>query len=198
MGIKRWLTIGAGLVISAVYVIRRLQEESRSEAKVARIIREVDCKGEEPEETKSVDEMNDEIEQAFRDMDLNEEADAFEAAVDTFATQVEQEVKDATGKSVEEILTYAKLDDGETVKDWIDRNFEKMKEEADLEQIRSAVESKDFTQMYNLFEQRYNKYPVQMSRAEAFGKASDEGLISKDILKEAHERFGNLWFYVGD
>ena len=32
MGIKGWLTVGAGLVISAVYVIRRLQEENRREA----------------------------------------------------------------------------------------------------------------------------------------------------------------------
>ena len=71
-------------------------------------------------------------------------------------------------------------------------------EEQTYDMIRDAVAKKDFTQMYNLFEQRYNKYPVQMSRAEAFGKASDEGLITKDILAEAQTFYGNLWFYVGD
>lgn len=77
MGIKGWLTIGAGLVISAVYVIRRLQEENRREAKVTRIIREVDCKGEKEEEPNAIDEMADEVEQAFRDMGLDEQADAY-------------------------------------------------------------------------------------------------------------------------
>ena len=173
MGIKGWLTVGAGLVISAVCVIRRLQEENRREAKVARIIREVDCKGEKEEEPNTIDEMTDEIEQAFRDMDLNEEADAYAGAMNELKLneKMVQEMRDLMEQHLEE-QTY--------------------------DAIRNAVSSKDFTQMYNLFEQRYNKYPVQMSRAEAFGKASDEGLITKDILAEAQTFYGNLWFYVGD
>ena len=168
MGIKGWLTVGAGLVISAVYVIRRLQEENRREAKVARIIREVDCKGEKEEEPNAIDEITDEVEQAFRDMGLDEQADAY--------VEAKNELK-LNEKMVQEMQDF---------------------EEQTYDMIRNAVTSKDFTQMYNLFEQRYNKYPVQMSRAEAFGKASDEGLITKDILAEAETFYGNLWFYVGD
>lgn len=172
MGIKGWLTVGAGLVISAVYVIRRLQEENRREAKVARIIREVDCKGEKEEEPNAIDEITDEVEQAFRDMGLDEQADAYvEAKNELKLDERMQEMRDLMEQHLEE-QTY--------------------------DMIRNAVTSKDFTQMYNLFEQRYNKYPVQMSRAEAFGKASDEGLITKDILAEAQTFYGNLWFYVGD
>lgn len=182
MGIKGWLTVGAGLVISAVYVIRRLQEESRREAKVARIIREVDCKGEKEEEPNVINEITDEVEQAFRDMGLDEQADAYAEAT-----------KPLTFDEIEN--RYQNMHETkQAILDLIDQRQEKR----DQDIIRNAVASKDFTQMYNLFEQRYNKYPVQMSRAEAFGKASDEGLITKDILAEAQTFYGNLWFYVGD
>lgn len=196
MGIKGWLTIGAGLVACVVLTIRRLQEESRSEAKVNRIIREVDC-GETEEEPKAVDQMADEIEKAFREMGLDEEAEAYIGAAEALNGAVRKDIEETTGKTV--------MDNGETAGAWIDRNFEKVqvdfekaREERELEKIRKAIESQDFSRMYELFEQRYNKYPVEMSRAEAFGKAADEGLISKDILKEASERYGKLWCYVGD
>ena len=44
----------------------------------------------------------------------------------------------------------------------------------------------------------YNPYPVQMSRAEAFGKARDDGLITDEEYKEAHEFYSDLWYYTGD
>ena len=44
----------------------------------------------------------------------------------------------------------------------------------------------------------YNHYPVQMSRAEAFSKAREDGLITDDEYKEAREFYGNLWNYTGD
>lgn len=56
----------------------------------------------------------------------------------------------------------------------------------------------NFNKMYWEFEKRYNPYPVDMSRSEAFGKALDEGLIDKETYKEAQKYFGNLWNYVGD
>ena len=59
-------------------------------------------------------------------------------------------------------------------------------------------ETKEFERMYNEFERKYNPYPVQMSRAEAFRKAKADGLIDEETYKEAHEFYGNLWFYVGD
>lgn len=53
-------------------------------------------------------------------------------------------------------------------------------------------------ELYNKFEGIYNHYPVQMSRAEAFGKAWNDGLITDDEYKEAREFYGSLWNYTGD
>ena len=56
----------------------------------------------------------------------------------------------------------------------------------------------EWTEPYNKFERMYNPYPVQMSRAEAFGKAMDDGLITYEEYNEAREFYGNLWYYTGD
>lgn len=57
---------------------------------------------------------------------------------------------------------------------------------------------KNWSKLYNEFERKYNPYPVQMSRAEAFGLAMKDGLITEEEYKEARIYFGNLWFYTGD
>ena len=56
----------------------------------------------------------------------------------------------------------------------------------------------EFNKMYNEFERKYNPYPVQMSRADAFGHALEDNLITKEVYDAAREYYGNLWFYVGD
>lgn len=56
----------------------------------------------------------------------------------------------------------------------------------------------EWCKLYNKFEGMYNPYPVQMSRAEAFGKAWNDGLITDDEYKEAREFYGSLWNYTGD
>lgn len=58
--------------------------------------------------------------------------------------------------------------------------------------------SKDWSGLYDEFEQKYNPYPVQMSRSSAFGCALEDGLITEEDYREAHEYFGSLWNYVGD
>lgn len=60
------------------------------------------------------------------------------------------------------------------------------------------IETKDFGKMYLEFERKYNPYPVQMSRAEAFSKALKDKLITEEDYKKAREHYGNLWFYTGD
>lgn len=57
---------------------------------------------------------------------------------------------------------------------------------------------KNFTKMYEEFERKYNKYPVQMGRYEAFGRALQDGLIDQETYNEAREYYGSLWNYVGD
>ena len=73
-------------------------------------------------------------------------------------------------------------------------------EEMDKKEKRMnmILSSTNFYKLYDEFDKRYNPYPVQMSRAEAFGKALGEGLICKDVYDAAHEYYGNLWCYVGD
>lgn len=56
----------------------------------------------------------------------------------------------------------------------------------------------DFTSMYLEFERKYNPYPVQMSRRDAFYHAYNEGLITEEIYDKASDYFGSLWNYVGD
>jgi len=56
----------------------------------------------------------------------------------------------------------------------------------------------DFRKMYNDFDKMYNPYPVDMSRASAFGNALKDGLITEEIYNAAHEYYKSLWFYVGD
>lgn len=57
---------------------------------------------------------------------------------------------------------------------------------------------RDFDSMYEKFEEKYNKYPVQMPRSEAFRNAYHDGLITLDQLNAARLYFGYLWHYVGD
>ena len=57
---------------------------------------------------------------------------------------------------------------------------------------------KDWSELYREFEEKYNHYPVQMSRAEAFSKAKADGLITDEEYTEARRYYGNLWFYTGD
>lgn len=56
----------------------------------------------------------------------------------------------------------------------------------------------EWKELYNKFERMYNPYPVQMSRAEAFGHAREDGLITDKEYAEAREFYGNLWNYTGD
>lgn len=61
-----------------------------------------------------------------------------------------------------------------------------------------ANTSKNWRELYNKFEKMYNPYPVQMSRAEAFGNALRDGLITDEDYEGARKYYGNLWNYVGD
>lgn len=60
------------------------------------------------------------------------------------------------------------------------------------------ISNTSFNEMYAMFEDKYNHYPVQMSRAQAFGLALDDGLIDEDTYQKARKYYGKLWFYTGD
>ena len=60
------------------------------------------------------------------------------------------------------------------------------------------IRTTNFNSLYSEFERRYNKYPVQMSCCEAFGRAYNDGLIDKDTYYAAQKFYNRLWNYVGD
>lgn len=64
--------------------------------------------------------------------------------------------------------------------------------------MKKIISETNFSNLYNEFERKYNKYPVQMACYEAFGYALNDGLIDKDTYDAAEIYYGNLWNYVGD
>ena len=59
-------------------------------------------------------------------------------------------------------------------------------------------DSHDLSKLYLELERKYNPYPVQMSRADAFQKGLSNGDIDQETYDIARKVYGNLWFYVGD
>lgn len=58
--------------------------------------------------------------------------------------------------------------------------------------------NKSFREMYKEFERKYNKYPVDMARSQAFLCALNDGIIDEQTYEQAKEYYGDLWNYVGD
>ena len=117
MGIKGWLTVG-GVVLTGIAVWLGLKKkEDEHYEKIQKMIRDVDRK--ELEET--TEKIIDDIEKSFRDMGLNDEADAYVDAMGALEN---------TGTFAEERLKGVILENGENAKDWIDRNFEEMARKA--------------------------------------------------------------------
>ena len=56
----------------------------------------------------------------------------------------------------------------------------------------------EYNDMYCEFERKYNPYPVQMSREEAFRHALNDGLIDDEVYDRARAYYKELWNYVGD
>ena len=61
-----------------------------------------------------------------------------------------------------------------------------------------TITTRDLDDLYVAFERRYNPYPVQMSREEAFRRALNDELIGEDTYALARGYYGKLWHYVGD
>lgn len=79
-------------------------------------------------------------------------------------------------------------------------NLQKMKIFIENEKIRKEelLKKYNISKMYREFEERYNKYPVEMSACTAFGKALADRLITKEVYDLAADYYGKLWNYVGD
>lgn len=96
------------------------------------------------------------------------------------------------------ILNLCWLDANQVVK--LINHLTKAKQILDERKTRldELIRNTNFSSLYNEFEQRFNKYPVQMARHEAFGKALYAGLIDEDTYYAAAKYYGRLWNYTGD
>lgn len=86
----------------------------------------------------------------------------------------------------------------EETKDFLREKKEKEQKEQKEKEVKQAIKEKKWDVVYKLTERWYNHCPVQMSRAEVFTNLKKDGYIAQEECTEAHDYFGNLWFYVGD
>lgn len=121
MGIKGWLAIGAAALAGIAVLVGVKKKEDEHYEKIQKIIRDVDRKKPENKE-EPTEKIIDDIEKSFRDMGLNEEADAYveatkavtdicegiAAELDTTVEDLEakgkSEMDKLKGKSMDEIL----------------------------------------------------------------------------------------------
>ena len=88
----------------------------------------------------------------------------------------------------------------ETQLDRLIKELQTAKRRLEEHRVRTEeiIRTVNISKMYAEFEERYNEYPVQMSRAEAFGRALNDGLIDQDTYDAAYKVYKRLWNYVGD
>lgn len=167
-----------GIVISAVSIgvvgwVCKKRGDRRYE-KTMSIVKNVDMKGKSPEEDteepKSVETMEDEVNQAFAEMDISEE--------ETMDTEEEP----AKPEPIEEPLNVKSVDSDQIWK----------------EKVEKAVNRKDFAECRRLFDRKYNPYPYEPSPASTFGDALNDGMITTEFYNLASEHYGRLWCYAGD
>lgn len=73
MGIKKWLLIGAGLIMIGGTILGFRRKRISSEEKVEQIIQDVDCPSPAEKTEEAVNKMADDVDQAIDEMDITEE-----------------------------------------------------------------------------------------------------------------------------
>ena len=216
------LVIGTG--IAALLGLKKDEDERYK--KIMGMINNVDLKKEEPKKEETAEEIIDDIEKSFRDMGLNDEADAYvEAteAIENLRKKGEAELDKLKSKSVDELFKmqeqfdkehrYAIIRDGvkipATREEWEAEN-KRLAEEAArkreerlengewLEDVEKAKKDKNFSKLEDLFDEKYNPYPYHPAPATVYGEAIGDGVIDEKLYNAAAKYFGRLWTYSGD
>lgn len=170
MGIKGWLFIGAGALLTIAVLLGKNKEKDLYAEKVEQVIRDVDKK--DHDDPATVEQMSDDVEKAFREMGLDAEAEAVKGAV--------EDLKDLK-KNATDILN-------KTVTD--DEDF--------LKEVETAKNSKNFRQLEDILEHKFNPYPYHQAPASTYSMAKSKGIIDEALYEEAAKYYGKLWFYSGD
>lgn len=179
MGIKGLVGIGVAALLFGGAILLQRRREGESYDRVQRIIKDVDLKHREPEqseeeeEPKSVEAMETEVNQAFEEMDISDECgtepnENKDIAEEKQITAVNQEIQ----KEIEREALY--------------------------ECIRKAIIRKDYIRLENYFEQLYNPYPYHEAPYRVYGEAKENGLITEEFENEAAKWYGKGWTYSGD
>ena len=89
----------------------------------------------------------------------------------------------------------------EKLRKYLVKEVKEKEEQAEREKVKEVIDSgkrNKWDEVYRLTEHWYNHTPCQMSRAEVFTNLEKDGYITEEDRSDAHDYFGNLWFYVGD
>lgn len=117
------------------------------------------------------------------------------------------------GKHITDNEVYLRIEDKDSYTGilnlcWLDPNqlgkmiteLTRMKQILDERKTRldELIRTTNFSSLYADFDRRFNPYPIDMARYEAFGKALSAGLIDEDTYYAAEKYYGQLWNYTGD
>lgn len=224
MSIKGWIGIGAGALtlIGTIFGVRKRRIQSNE--RIEQIIRSVDLKENttEAEET-TVKDIVEDVDQAVLEMELDELVEKVHHEMTDTEEELE-EIKKAKRikKQCDDILEETKQDfkkdfpeEVNGIEDLVDDSVQKaVKTEEELEEIRQkekerkekdwlqrvnkAVERKNYFELEDILNEKYNPYPYHPAPYGPYGQAKNEGVITEEFYKEAEKHYGKMWCYSGD
>lgn len=200
MGIKGWLAIGAGVVVTIAVALGIRREEDQHDERIKKMINDVDLSPEEEPKPIAVKELIDDAKESAKQQ-KDCEADADSAAIKVVDNS---EILEAAKQRKENEEKLQELRDKANDPEWqaeqerLRQEDEQKKEALWKRKVKKAVEQKNFSALEDLFDQKYAGGPWHPSPASVFGEAHKNGDIPDGFLELASEHFGKLWFYSGD
>ena len=179
MGIKGWLAIGGAVLTGiAVWLGVKKKEDERYE-KIQLMIRDVDRKEPEKKEEETTEKIIDNIEKGFRDIGLNDEADAYVAASEAIQDMIAKEM----GVSKEKLIEFGRSE-LEKVKGLTGDELMKKQEEFDKQNsrvkivdnadiLKAAEQQKEFENTMNELHEKQND-PEWQAEQERLRKEAEE------------------------
>lgn len=178
--------------------IKEILDKVNGDSVDARWILKVEPKDKKEEvktEEETTEKIIDDIEKSFRDMGLNDEADAYADAAEAIDSIVET-VAYELNATKEELVKHGENELEKLKGLSIDEIMQKQEE---FEQKAKDYNSMPIPRLYAEFDKIFdNHLPIEQAKSTLFGKALADGLITQETYEKAKEHYGKLWDYVGD